>query len=123
MRNISLKQMCELATQIYSVWGVVSLREECNPIKECDKQKREAMRNLHYLNNIAADAFESRQDELKEDVKYGNWVIPLKLRILPKLGCLVVSAINKTENKYAIMRAFLFGNTTTETAYKALNCF
>ncbi len=26
-------------------------------------------------------------------------------------------------NKYSIMRAFLLGNTKTETAYKALNCF
>ncbi len=43
LRNVSLKQMWELATQIYSVWGVLSLREEYDPIKECDKQKREAM--------------------------------------------------------------------------------
>ncbi|WP_375654502.1 MULTISPECIES: hypothetical protein [unclassified Bartonella] len=48
LRNISLKQVCELAMQIYSVWGVLSLREECDSIKERDKQKREAMGNLHY---------------------------------------------------------------------------
>ncbi len=48
LRNISLKQMCELATQIYFVWGVLSLREEWDSIKERDKQKREAMGTLYY---------------------------------------------------------------------------
>ncbi|WP_273723944.1 hypothetical protein [Bartonella sp. AU18XJBT] len=37
-----------MAMRIYSVWGVLSLREECDSIKERDKQKREAMGNLHY---------------------------------------------------------------------------
>ncbi len=37
LRNVSLKQMCELAMQIYSVWGVLSLREEYDPIKERDE--------------------------------------------------------------------------------------
>nr|WP_280109519.1 hypothetical protein [Bartonella queenslandensis] len=30
------------------------------PIKKRDKQKHEAMRNLHYLKDIAVDAFERR---------------------------------------------------------------
>ncbi len=49
LRNISLKQMCESATQIYFVWGVLSFREECDSIKERDKQKREAMGTLHKI--------------------------------------------------------------------------
>ncbi|EJF79560.1 hypothetical protein MCO_01126 [Bartonella sp. DB5-6] len=39
------------------------------PIKERNKQKREAMRNLHYLKDIILDIFESRKAELKKDGK------------------------------------------------------
>ncbi len=46
-----------------------------------------------------------------------EFFIPLKLCILPKLNCLIVSDISQTEKRYTIMRAFLFGNTKTETAY------
>ncbi|OPB33282.1 hypothetical protein Btaycd_013620, partial [Bartonella taylorii] len=54
------------------------------------KQKRETMRNLHYLKDIALDAFESRKAELKGGGKNGHWFTPLRLHILPKLGCLPV---------------------------------
>ncbi|WP_254493614.1 hypothetical protein [Bartonella sp. B1099] len=45
------------------------------------------------------DAFENRQDqdELKGDGKDENFFISLRLCILPKLDCLVVSDINKQE--------------------------
>ncbi|WP_375612248.1 MULTISPECIES: hypothetical protein [unclassified Bartonella] len=55
-------------------------------IKEREKQKREAMRNLYYLKDITLDAFESRKAELKNDAKNGNWFAPLQLHILLKLG-------------------------------------
>ncbi len=63
-----------------------------------NKQKREAMRNLYYLKDIALDAFESRKAELKGNAKDGNWFSPLKLHILPKLGCLPVSEIIQTKD-------------------------
>ncbi|WP_019224119.1 tyrosine-type recombinase/integrase [Bartonella rattaustraliani] len=92
LRDVSLKQARETATKWRSV-----LREGRDPIKEREKQKREAMRNLHYLKDIALDAFESRKAELKGDGKNGNWFLPLKLHVLPKLGCLPVSEITQTE--------------------------
>ncbi len=92
LRDVSLKQARELATG----WRAV-LREGRAPIKEREKRKREAMRNLHYLKDIALDAFESRKAELKNDGKDGNWFSPLKLHILPKLGCLPISEITQTE--------------------------
>ncbi|WP_155914999.1 Arm DNA-binding domain-containing protein, partial [Bartonella grahamii] len=55
LRDVSLKQARELATGWRSV-----LREGRDPIKERNKQKREAISNLHYLKDIALDAFESR---------------------------------------------------------------
>ncbi|WP_144755575.1 tyrosine-type recombinase/integrase [Bartonella saheliensis] len=92
LRDVSLKQARELATGWRSV-----LREGRDPIKERDKQKREAISNLHYLKDIALDAFESRKAELKGEGKDGIWFLPLRLHILPKLGCLPVSEITQTE--------------------------
>ncbi|WP_375686285.1 integrase arm-type DNA-binding domain-containing protein, partial [Bartonella sp. AP65SXKL] len=92
LRDVSLKQARELATGWRSV-----LREGRDPIKERNKQKREAISNLHYLKDIAVDAFESRKAELKDDGKACDWFSPLRLYILPKLGCLPVSEITQTE--------------------------
>uniref|UniRef100_UPI0035CEC2C0 tyrosine-type recombinase/integrase n=2 Tax=unclassified Bartonella TaxID=2645622 RepID=UPI0035CEC2C0 len=92
LRHVSLKQARELATG----WRAV-LREGRDPIQERDKQKREAISNLHYLKDIAVDAFESRKAELKRDGKASDWFSPLRLYILPKLGCLPVSEITQTE--------------------------
>ncbi|MET3589852.1 hypothetical protein ABID23_000940 [Bartonella silvatica] len=55
---MSLKQVRECATE----WCAV-LCEGCDPIKKHEKQKREAMRNCHYLKDIALDVFESRKAE------------------------------------------------------------
>ncbi|WP_375610289.1 MULTISPECIES: hypothetical protein [unclassified Bartonella] len=52
MRDISLKQAHETATKGRSVF-----REEQNPIKKRNKQKCEAISNLHYLKDIALDTF------------------------------------------------------------------
>ncbi len=67
------------------------------PIKERNKQKRAAMHNLHYLKGIALDTFESRKAKLKNDDKDGRCFSPLRLYILPPLGCLPVSEITQTE--------------------------
>ncbi len=55
------------------------------------------MCHLHYLKDIALDAFESRKSELRNNGKDENWFSPLKLYIPPKLGCLSVSEITQTE--------------------------
>lgn len=57
----------------------------CDLIKEREKQKREAMRNLYYLKDITLDAFESHKTELKNNGKNGNWFTPLQLHIPPKI--------------------------------------
>ncbi|WP_175869187.1 tyrosine-type recombinase/integrase [Bartonella gabonensis] len=112
LRDVSLKQARELATGWRSV-----LREGRDPIKEREKQKREAMRDLHYLKDIALDTFESRKAELKGDGKDGNWFIPLKLHILPKLGCLPISEITQTEIRNALAPIW---HTKAATADRAL---
>ncbi|WP_375628936.1 MULTISPECIES: tyrosine-type recombinase/integrase [unclassified Bartonella] len=112
LRDVSLKQARELATGWRSV-----LREGRDPIKERNKQKREAISNLHYLKDIALDAFESRKAELKGDGKDGRWFLPLKLHILPKLGCLPVSEITQTEIRNTLAPIW---HTKAATADKAL---
>ncbi|EJF85293.1 tyrosine-type recombinase/integrase [Bartonella rattimassiliensis] len=112
LRDVSLKQARELANQWRSV-----LREGRDPIKERNKQKREAISNLHYLKDIALDTFESRKAELKGDGKDGNWFLPLRLHILPKLGCLPVSEITQTEIRNTIAPIW---HTKAGTANRAL---
>ncbi|WP_208442520.1 tyrosine-type recombinase/integrase, partial [Bartonella raoultii] len=112
LRNVSLKKARECANQWRSV-----LHEGRDPIKERNKQKREAISNLHYLKDIALDAFETRKAELKGDGKDGNWFAPLRLHILPKLGCLPVSEITQTEIRNTLAPIW---HTKAGTACRAL---
>ncbi len=47
--------------------------QDVDPIKQREKERREALRNLHLLNDIATDAFESRKADLKGDGESGRW--------------------------------------------------
>ncbi len=116
LRDVSLKQARETATRWRSV-----LREGRDPIKEREKQKREAMRNLHYLKDIAVDAFESHKAELKGDGKDGSWFLPLQLHVLPKLGCLPISEIIQTEIRNTLAPIWHTKATTAEKALNRLN--
>ncbi len=118
LRDVSLKQARELATGCRSI-----LREGRAPIKEREKQKREAISNLHYLKDIAIDAFESRKTELKGDGKNGKWFTPLRLYILPKLGCLPVSEITQTEIRNTLAPIWHTKAITAEKALIRLNIF
>ena len=48
------------------------VRSGVDPIKERERQRREAVRNLHILADVARDAFESRKAELKGDGAAGR---------------------------------------------------
>ncbi len=65
-----------------------------DPIKEREKQAREAARADNSLAKIAAEAFEARKPELKGDGKAGRWFSPLELHVLPKLGKVPVEEID-----------------------------
>ncbi|WP_375683526.1 tyrosine-type recombinase/integrase [Bartonella sp. AP3QHHD] len=116
LRDVSLKQARELATG----WRTV-LREGRDPIKEREKQKREAISNLHYLKDIALDTFETRKAELKGDGKNGKWFTPLRLHILPKLGCLPVSEITQTEIRNTLSPIWHTKAVIARTALMRLN--
>ncbi len=64
--------------------GRFVLCESRDFLKERDKQKREAIKNLYCFKNIALNSFEIRKAKLKNDDKDGNRFIPLKLYVFPK---------------------------------------
>lgn len=89
-----------------------------DPIKQREKEKREAAGNLHLLKDIARDAFESRKAELKGDGKAGRWVTPLELHVLPRLGNVPVSDIDQTDIRDTLAPIW---HDKADTARKAMN--
>lgn len=96
----------------------LQVAQEIDPIKQREKDRREAVRNLHILNDIAKDAFESRKAELKGDGEAGRWWSPLKLYVLPKLGKVPVAEIDQTDIRDTLAPIW---HTKADTAKKALN--
>ncbi|TCN46672.1 phage integrase family protein [Shinella granuli] len=111
--DVSLKEAREAADK----WRA-SVRANVDPIKEREKQRREAAKKLHILQEIAEDAFESRKAELKGDGKAGRWFTPLELHILPKLGKVPVAEIDQTDIRDTLSPIW---HAKAETARKALN--
>jgi hypothetical protein len=95
--EITLKEVRDEAAK----WRAIA-RQDIDPIKERDRLRREAARNLHLLKEIAKDAFESRKAELKGDGVAGRWFSPLELHILPKLGKIPIADINQTDIRDAL---------------------
>jgi integrase len=94
------------------------VRGGVDPIKERQRQRREAARNLHLLKDVAVDAFASRKAELKGDGLAGRWFSPLELHVLPKLGKLPVGEITQTDIRDCLAPLW---HAKADTARKALN--
>ncbi|MEL7252960.1 MAG: integrase arm-type DNA-binding domain-containing protein [Pseudomonadota bacterium] len=110
---VSLKAARQEAEQ----WRAV-VREGKDAIKERERQRREAERNLHILRDVALDAFESRKAELKGDGKAGRWFSPLELHVLPKLGKTPVSLIDQRDIRDTLSPIW---HQKADTARKAMN--
>lgn len=110
---VSLKEAREQA-----VYWSGFVREGKDPIKERQRQRREAERNMHLLKDIAADAFESRKADLKGDGEAGRWFSPLKIHILPKLGEVPVADIDQIDIRNTLKPIW---HLKADTARKALN--
>jgi integrase len=89
-----------------------------DPIKEREREKREAARNIHLLKDIADDTFEARKAELKGDGVAGRWFTPLKLHVLPKLGKVPVADIDRKDIRDTLAPIW---HKKAETAQKALS--
>ncbi|WP_170382431.1 tyrosine-type recombinase/integrase [Ruegeria atlantica] len=110
---VSLKE----ARQQAEHWRALA-RQGIDPIKEREKQRREAERNLYCLTEVALDAYESRKAELKNDGKAGRWFSPLRLHVLPKLGKVPVSEIDQIDIRDTLRPIW---HSKGETARKAIN--
>lgn len=111
--EVSLKE----ARQSAEYWRSIA-RQGIDPIKQREKERREAESNLHILADVARDAFESRKAELKDDGKAGRWFSPLELHVLPKLGKVPVSEITARDIRDTLGPIW---HSKGETARKALN--
>ncbi len=98
-------------------WRSIS-RSDLDPIKERQRQRREAAKKLNMLRESADDAFESRKAELKGDGLAGRWFSPLELHVLPKLGGVPVSDIDQTDIRDTLAPIW---HSKADTARKALN--
>jgi hypothetical protein len=89
---------------------LATVRGNKDPIKERKRERREAFRSLHLLNNVALDAFESRKTELKGDGLAGSWFSPLNCTACPNWAMFQSHLLIKT-----------ISHTKAETAPKAMN--
>lgn len=92
--EVSLKEVRQEAEK----WRAV-VEKGADPIKESERLKREEASKLYLLKDIAEDAFESRQAELKGDGKPGRWFSPLELHVLPKVGKVPVVELDQKDAK------------------------
>lgn len=89
-----------------------------DPIKEREREAREAARSDCTLRVLAKEAFESRKAELKGDGKAGRWFTPLELHVLPKLGKVPVQDIDQRDIRDVLTPIW---HTKADTARKAMS--
>ncbi|MDE3240282.1 MAG: integrase arm-type DNA-binding domain-containing protein [Paracoccaceae bacterium] len=111
--DVSLAEARKHATK----WRAVAL-SGVNPIRERERQRREAEKQLHLLKDVAQDAFEARKADLKGDGAAGRWFSPLALHVLPKLGKTPVAEIDQVDIRDTLKPIW---DAKGETAGKALN--
>lgn len=88
-----------------------------DPIAERERERRDAVRSLHLLADVARDAFEARKAELKGDGMAGRWFSPLERHVLPKLGRVPVADLDQIAIRDCLAPIW---HTKAETAGKAL---
>ncbi|WP_288938857.1 site-specific integrase [uncultured Roseovarius sp.] len=113
LSDVSLKEAREAADR----WRAL-VRAGKDPIKERERQRREAAKEDHTLASVAVEAFEARKAELKGDGKAGRWFTPLELHILPKLGKVPVEDIDQRDIKNTLAPIW---HSKADTARKAMN--
>lgn len=111
--GLTLKEAREAADK----WrGMV--RQGKDPIKERERERREAARERHTLHAVADEAFEARKAELKGDGKAGRWFTPLELHVLPRLGKTPIEDIDQNDIKLTLAPIW---HDKADTAQKAMN--
>lgn len=88
-----------------------------DPIREREKQKRDARRDQHIFRDVALEAYETKKAELKDDGKAGGWFSPLENHIIPKLGNTPIREIDQLDIRDALLPIW---HDMASTAEKAL---
>lgn len=101
-------------------WRAVA-RDGHDPIRERERQRRDAARNLHLLEDVARDAFEARKAGLKDDGKAGRWFGPLQNHVLPKLGKTPVAEIDQIAIRDTLRPIWKAKASTAEKAIQRLS--
>jgi integrase len=94
------------------------VHEGRDPIRERERERRKAARNMHLLSDIAIDAFESRKASLRGDGVAGRWFTPLALHVLPRLGATPVADLDQIAIRDTLAPIW---HAKADTARKALN--
>lgn len=105
------------ARELRDCWRLV-LKQGKDPIKERDRERREAARTDTSLRSVTMVAFEARKAELRGDGKAGRWLSPLEHHVLPRLGETSVGDIDQRDVHDVIAPIW---HTKADTARKALN--
>ncbi len=113
IRDVSLKEARELADK----WRSVA-KQDKDPIKERERERREAAKERHTLATVAYQAFDARKAELKGDGKAGRWFTPLELHVLPRLGKTPIEDIDQNDVKITLAPIW---HEKADTARKAMN--
>lgn len=111
--GLTLKEAREAADRWRSV-----VRQGKDPIKERERERREAARERHTLEVVAEQTFEARKAELKGDGKSGRWYTPLQLHVLPRLGKTPIEEIDQNDIKTTLAPIW---HVKADTARKAMN--
>lgn len=100
-------------------WRAVA-RDGRDPVQERERQRRNAARNLHLLEDVARDAFEARKAGLRGDGKAGRWFGPLENHVLPKLGKIPVADIDQIAIRDTLRPIWKAKASTAEKAIQRL---
>ncbi|PRY23174.1 integrase [Aliiruegeria haliotis] len=111
--DVSLKNARGLADH----WRSIAKRG-IDPIKQREREAREAKRADNTFEAIALEAFEAKKPELKGDGKAGRWLSPLENHVFPKLGKIPVAQLDQRDVKDALAPIW---HSKADTARKALN--
>ncbi len=113
LRDVSLKEARLLADK----WRAVA-KQDKDPIKERERERREAAKERYTLATVAEQTFEARKAELKGDGKAGRWFTPLELHVLPRLGQTPVEDIDQNDIRVTLAPIW---HDKADTARKAMN--
>jgi hypothetical protein len=111
--DVSLKEARDRATDARQL-----VKRGIDPIGQREKDKREAVKNLHLLDDVALDCFEAKKAELKDDGASGRWFSPMKVHVLPKLGRVPVAELDQIAIRDVLAPIW---HKKAETAVKGAN--